>query len=152
MTAEPSKILCVGARSVMWYLENAHPKSRVECVISPEVMTVDLASSPATGPYESHITKLIVHRGPPNLVLRSFEFGVERFETFDIVVVEHGFRAMVLAFDFLKIGGTMIIDGENPPQHFEAFLETHDVDLVSRSSQTVVLTRRSSSSVGGFRA
>lgn len=138
---DPSKILCIGATGVAaWFLENAHPLSRVECVVPPTRMTVDLATSPATGPYERHAHRFIAHRGYPHMVLRSFDFSVDRFRTFDIVYVEDpDIRTMILAYDFLKIGGVMVAAGEM--RFLEAFLATHDVDVVRSERGYVRMVR-----------
>lgn len=143
VTPDPMKILCVGAPGVAtWFLENAHPLSRVECVVPPSRMTTDLASSPATGPYERHAHRFIAHRGYPHAVLRSFDFSVERFRTFDIVYVEDpDIRTMFLAYDFLKIGGAMVCAGET--RFLDAFLATMmpEIEVVRTEHRYVRMVR-----------
>jgi len=155
VTDAPMKILCVGAPGVAaWFLENAHPLSRVECVVPPTRMTTDLATSPATGPYERHAHRFIAHRGYPHMVLRSFDFSVDRFRTFDIVYVEDpDIRTMVLAYDFLKIGGAMVAAGKM--RFVEAFLATTpEIEVVRTERDYVRMVRTdaefsASNSVGG---
>jgi len=108
--------------TMRWYLDRVSSARGVafECIVSTSNVAADdvhLGSSPLAGPYERMADRVVVHRGDPRMVLRGFEFGFpERFQTFDVVHVflhHHRTAAMtlVLVFDLLKIGGTLVTEG-----------------------------------------